>query len=103
MAEPPSGGQEARIYVDESVLARTEIRLSRGVDGFLNVILISPDPASFQTLVQASSDLESALSRSEASGFKLSLSDGREEGGGSSEGRSKGLDYLDQAKPDPAK
>lgn len=94
-AEHPSGDQEVRLLVDASILPQTEIRLSRGVDGFLSVIVISADPASLQTLVQARSDLESALARAEPSGFKLDLSDGRQGDGEADMRRSKGLDFLE--------
>jgi hypothetical protein len=93
-ADGPAGA-EARLTVDPAILADVEIRLSRGLDGFLNVTLISADPNSLQTLAQARGDLERALTRTEGAGFKLSVEDDRADSEGSDrEGRSRGLDYL---------
>jgi type III secretion system needle length determinant len=94
VSEPGAAGHEVRLTVAPSILAKTEIRLSRGTDGFLNVTVIAGDSASLQTLVQGRADLERALSRTEGAGFRLDLSDGREED--NPERRSRGLMGADE-------
>jgi type III secretion system needle length determinant len=98
VADTTSQGQSVRLIVDPAILPVTEIHLDRGLDGFLNVTLVSNDANSLQTLIQARSDLEQALSRSEGAAFRLSLADEQsheEAQGDSSKRRSAGLDLAD--------
>jgi type III secretion system needle length determinant len=96
VSQPTAAGQEARLIVDPSLLPGTEIRLARGLDGFLNVHLISSDPGSLQALAQARGDLERALDRAERTGFKVTVESDREGGSEDGERRSRGLDLMDE-------
>jgi type III secretion system needle length determinant len=98
VSSPDSAGQEARLMVDPALLADTEIRLTRGPDGFLSVNLITSDQNALQALVEARGSLESALSRTEGPAFRVTVEDSRADaqGGGEQQGRSKGLDFADE-------
>ncbi len=61
VAEPESGGSEIRLMLNDDVLPGTEIRLLRGVDGFLSVSLVTDNATSFQTLVAAQDSLRRQL------------------------------------------
>jgi type III secretion system needle length determinant len=96
VSEQTALGQEARLMVDPSLLPDTEIRLSRGVDGFLNVTVLTSDPGAMQALVQARSDLERALQKTEGASFKLELSGSKDQDGAHKDNpdrRSRGLDW----------
>jgi hypothetical protein len=84
--------------VDPALLADTEIRLTRGPDGFLSVNLITSDQNALQTLVEARGSLETALSRTEGAAFRVTVEDSRADaqGGGDQQGRSRGLDFADE-------
>jgi type III secretion system needle length determinant len=96
VSEKTGLGQEARLMVDPSLLPDTEIRLNRGVDGFLNVTVLTSDPGAMQALVQARSDLERALQKTEGASFKLELSGSQDQDGAHRDNpdrRSRGLDW----------
>jgi type III secretion system needle length determinant len=98
VADSTSQGQSVRLIVDPAVLPGTEIHLDRGLDGFLNVTLVSNDPNSLQTLIQARGELEQALNRSEGAAFRLNVEEDRgdrDAQGDSSERQSSGLDFVD--------
>ncbi|MDR2442232.1 MAG: hypothetical protein LBE31_01770 [Deltaproteobacteria bacterium] len=96
VSESGAANQEVRLIVDSSVLKGTEIQLNRGSDGFLNVTLITSDPNSLQTLVQARDSLEQALSRTEGTSFKLSVEDSLDgQDSDDPNKRSRGLDFQD--------
>ncbi len=60
-----SGSDEVRITLSNDVLPDTEIRISRDINGTLNVSLISNNANSYQTLVQGQFDLKAALEQTE--------------------------------------
>jgi type III secretion system needle length determinant len=98
VADSTSQGQSVRLTVDPALLPGTEIHLNRGLDGFLNVTLLSNDPNSLQTLIQARGELEQALNRSEGAAFRLTVEEDRgdrDAQGDSSQRRSAGLDFVD--------
>jgi type III secretion system needle length determinant len=55
------GGQEVRLRLGPDVLPGTEIRMSKGPDGTLQVVLVTDNASSFQTLVAAQNDLKARL------------------------------------------
>ncbi len=55
------GGQEVRLRLGPDVLPGTEIRMSKGPDGILQVVLVTDNASSFQTLVAAQNDLKARL------------------------------------------
>jgi type III secretion system needle length determinant len=96
VSEPTAGSQEARLMVDPSLLPDTEIRLTRGLDGFLNVTVLTSDPGSMQALVQARNDLERALQKTEGASFRLELTENSgqtEAETGQPDRRSRGRDW----------
>lgn len=63
VGQTADGGQEVRLRLGPDVLPGTEIRMTKGPDGTLEVVLVTDDASSFQTLVAAQSDLKARLER----------------------------------------
>lgn len=63
VGQTPDGGQEVRLRLGPDVLPGTEIRMTKAPDGTLEVVLVTDDASSFQTLVAAQSDLKARLER----------------------------------------
>jgi type III secretion system needle length determinant len=71
------GEQEVRLMVKNSVLPDTEIRLSRGTDGLLNVTLTTGRNDAFQTLVDAQTELKQILDAQEKREVRITVVDAR--------------------------
>jgi type III secretion system needle length determinant len=56
-------GQEVRLRLGPDVLPGTEIRMTKSPEGTLQVVLVTDNASSFQTLVAAQSDLKARLER----------------------------------------
>ena len=63
VGQTEEGGQEVRLRLGSDVLPDTEIRLTKGADGMLLVVLVTNNASSFQTLVAAQGDLQIRLER----------------------------------------
>jgi type III secretion system needle length determinant len=61
VGQTADGGQEVRLRLGPDVLPGTEIRMTKGPDGTLQVVLITDNASSFQTLVAAQNDLKARL------------------------------------------
>jgi type III secretion system needle length determinant len=57
------GGHEVRLRLGSDVLPGTEIRMTKGPDGTLQVVLVTDNASSFQTLVAAQDDLKARLEK----------------------------------------
>ncbi len=63
VGQTADGGQEVRLRLGPDVLPGTEIRMTKGPDGILQVVLVTDNASSFQTLVAAQDDLKARLER----------------------------------------
>ncbi len=63
VGQTADGGQEVRLRLGPDVLPGTEIRMTKSPDGTLQVVLVTDNASSFQTLVAAQSDLKTRLER----------------------------------------
>ncbi len=65
VSSPDADSQEVRLTLSRDVLPDTEIKISRDLQGNLNVTLTSNNVNSFQTLVQGQHDLRALLEKNE--------------------------------------
>ena len=91
------GMQEVRLTLSQSILAGTEIVLSRAVDGQLTVVLHCTDASAFQTLVASQADLQKMLEAHEAEGVNVSVNIHQESNDAGR--RSRGYFEFDPAEP----
>ena len=61
VGQTADGGQEVRLRLGPDVLPGTEIRMTKGPNGTLQVVLVTDNASSFQTLVAAQNDLKARL------------------------------------------
>lgn len=74
VSSPDNGPSEVRLTLsDASVLRGTDITLARQTDGALRVTLAADNPAAFQTLVAARSDLVALLQATEKQPVTLTV------------------------------
>lgn len=95
VSDPASGDPaEIRLQLSESVLRDTEIRLQRGPDGLLSVLLETGNAASMQTLVAARQSLSEQLEKHGPVTVRVSETNESGQGDNDANRRSQGLvDY----------
>lgn len=89
VSQDSARGQEVRLQLGTEILPDTEIRLIKGRDGMLQVMLLSDNPSSFQTLVAAQGTLKEQLEKFETN-VRIDVSMHTQEENNDSRRRSRG-------------